>query len=318
MRKAFAPSFLLSRAPGHPCGSALSRQRVVGLRLLLRVFGLLCLLLLASSAHASRTVIDELGRRVTLPDHPHRILCLAPGVVDTVYELGAGDDVIAVTDFVRYPAEALRKPTVGLPMQPSLETVAALHPDLAIGMQTGLPLDANAQVERLGVPVFLIAPHGLDGVLHSVVTIGDALNRRPQAEALVQRLHGRIAAVRLRTQSLPRPSVFMPVWYDPIVTIGRHAFITEIIDAAGGRSVTADLPTEWPNISLEAVVARAPQALLLVRGGKVGFDNLKDRPGWKTLPAIQQHRVFYADNRIDLASPLAIDALEDLARQFHP
>jgi iron complex transport system substrate-binding protein len=110
----------------------------------------------------------------------------------------------------------------------------------------------------------------------------------------------------------------MPIWYDPITTIGKHAFITEIIEAAGGRSVTDDISADWPQVSMESVMQRAPEALVLVRGGKISLDVLKDRPGWSALPAVQARRVFYVDDRIDFPSPVAIDALEDLAHEFHP
>ena len=110
----------------------------------------------------------------------------------------------------------------------------------------------------------------------------------------------------------------MPIWYDPITTIGKSAFITEIIAAAGGRSVTDDLPTEWPTISLEVVLERAPDALLLVRGGKTTLQVLENRPGWGSMKAVKEHRAYYVDDRINFASPVAIDALEDLAKQFHP
>ena len=79
----------------------------------------------------------------------------------------------------------------------------------------------------------------------------------------------------------------MPIWYDPITTIGKSAFITEIIAAAGGRSVTDDLPTEWPTISMEVVLERAPDALLLVRGGKTTLQVLENRPGWGSMKAVQ-------------------------------
>ena len=283
-----------------------------------RPAALLLMLLACAVAHASRTLTDELGRKVVVPDHPHRILCLAPSVVDDVYALGGGDDVAAVTDYAKYPKQALSKPSVGEPMQPSLEAVVAVHPDLVIGFATGEPLAIHTQIAALGFPVFLVAPHGIDGLLHSILSIGTAIDRTQQAASVVQSLKSRIDAVRARTHVLERTAVFMPVWYDPIVTIGRHAFITELISAAGGRSITEDLPSEWPSMSLEAVVARKPDALLLVRGSRTTFDVLKDRPGWSALPAIQHHKVFYVDDRIDLASPVAIDALEDLAHQFHP
>jgi iron complex transport system substrate-binding protein len=284
-----------------------------------RTFYVLALLvMLAVRCVASRTLTDELGRKVLVPDYPHRIICLMPSVTDTVFALGAGDDVVGISDYTKYPAEALKKPSVGDLLKPSIETILALHPDLVINMQPKGPMDSTEQLERLGIPVFLVNPRGIAGILHSVESIGQALNRTSQAEALVASLQHRVDAVRARTKGLPEPTVFMPVWYDPIITIGKHAFTTEIIEAAGGRSVTDDMAADWPQISMEVVLARAPEALLLVRGGKTTMEVLESRPGWSNVPAVQARRAYYVDGRIDFPSPVAIDALEDLAKQFHP
>ena len=94
--------------------------------------------------------------------------------------------------------------------------------------------------------------------------------------------------------------------------------LTLRIDAAGGHSITADMEQEWPEISMETVIARAPEALLLYRNGEVNINVLRTLPGWNVLPAVRSQRVYYTDLRIDFASPIAIEALEDLARQFHP
>jgi iron complex transport system substrate-binding protein len=286
------------------------------MRRLLGIVSLLALLVIPCSA--SRTLTDELGRTVVVPDHPHRVICLMPSVTDTVFALGAGDDVVAISDYTKYPVEAAKKPSVGDLIKPSIETIVSLHPDLVIGVQPKGTMDTTVQLERLGIPIFLVNPMGLAGILHSVGTVGAALNRSAQATALVSSLQIRIDAVKARTKGLPAPTVFMPVWYDPITTIGRHAFTTEIIAAAGGRSVTDDMVPDWPQISMEVVLARAPQALLLVRGGKITLHLLQDRAGWNTLAAVREQRVYYVDDRINFPSPVAIDALEDLAKQFHP
>jgi ABC-type Fe3+-hydroxamate transport system substrate-binding protein len=284
-----------------------------------RIFCLLPLIaMLAAPCFASRTLTDELGRKVIVPDHPHRVICLMPSVTDTVFALGAGDDVVAISDYTKYPVEALKKPSVGDLINPSIEMILALHPDLVIGLQPAGPMESTEQLEHLGIPVFLVSPHGIAGILHSVESIGQALNRPSQANALMASLKSRVDAVRIRTRGLPRPAVFMPVWYDPVITIGKHAFTTEIIEAAGGRSVTDDFAPDWPQISMEVVLARAPEALLLVRGGKTTLKLLQGRPGWSSVPAVKASRVYYVDNRIDFPSPVAIDALEDLAKEFHP
>ena len=264
--------------------------------------------MLSAPCFASRTLTDEMGRKVVVPDHPHRVICLMPNVTDTAFALGAGDDVVAVSDYTKYPAAARTKPSVGDLIKPSIETILSLHPDLVIGFQPKGPMDVTDQLERAGIPIFLVSPHGIAGILHSVETIGQALNRGPQAEALMHSLQQRVNAVRTRTTGLPSPRVFMPVWYDPITTIGKNAFITEIIAAAGGRSVTDDLQTEWPTISMEVVLDRAPDALLLIRGGKTTLQLLEGRPGWSSMKAVLEHRAYYIDDRINLASPVAIDA----------
>jgi ABC-type Fe3+-hydroxamate transport system substrate-binding protein len=272
----------------------------------------------AAAAHASRVVTDETGRTVTVPDHPHRVVCLVPSVTDTVFALGSGDDVVAVSDYTTYPPAALKKPSIGSLVKPSIETILSFHPDLVVGTNIPGSTETATQLKSVGVPVYLVDPQGLPGILRSVKGVGEALNRVPQADALDLSLSRRIAAVKERTAGKPAPRVLVPIWYDPIITVGKHAFISEIIEAAGARSVTDDLIPDWPQISLEAVIARAPEALLLIRGGKVSVDTLKERPGWSSLPAIQKGKVYYVDSGIQEPSPVAIDALEELAREFHP
>jgi iron complex transport system substrate-binding protein len=275
-------------------------------------------MVLAAPCVASRRLTDETGRTVVVPDYPHRVICLMPSVTDVVFALGADDEVVAISDYTKYPAAALKKPSVGDLIKPSIEMILSLHPDLVIGMQPKGPMEVTDQLERVGIPIYLVDPHGIAGIFHSVESIGQALNRTAQADALIHTLKQRVDDVRARTKGQPTPKVFMPIWYDPITTIGKNAFITEVIEAAGGRSVTDDLPMEWPQISMEIVLERAPEALLLVRGGKTTLQVLQNRPGWSSMTAIKEHRAYYVDDRINFASPVAIDALEDLARQFHP
>ena len=172
---------------------------------------LLCLVwltaILAGPCFAGRTLTDEMGRKVVVPDHPHRVICLMPTVTDTVFALGAGDDVVGISDYTKYPAAALTKPSVGDLIKPSIETILSLHPDLVIGTQPTGPMEVTDQLERAGIPIFLVSPHGIAGIFHSVETIGMALNRTPQAEALIHSLQLRVDVVRTRTKTLPAPRV---------------------------------------------------------------------------------------------------------------
>ncbi|MGA3010122.1 MAG: ABC transporter substrate-binding protein [Terracidiphilus sp.] len=281
----------------------------------LSVWLLLCI---AVPVCAARTVTDQLGRTIQVPEHPHRLVCLMPSVVDDVYALGAGADVIAVTDYTKYPAEARTKPSVGSILAPSMETIVSMHPDLVLGSADMSHTETLQQLERLGIVVFMISTHGVGGIYQSIASLGQALNREDSARELIARLRGREAAVRRQVKGKPVVSVLMPVGYNPIVTIGKHAFITELIEIAGGRSVTSDIDQEWPQISLEAVLARAPEALLLIRGSKMSTERIREQPGWNNLPAVRNNRIYFVDDRVEIPGPVAFDALEELAKQFHP
>lgn len=273
---------------------------------------------LSPALRASRTVTDEAGRSVTLVDHPHRLVCLAPSVTDTVFALGAGDDVVAVSDFTTAPPAALNKPSVGSLIKPSIETIVSLHPDLVLGTEIPGSAEIATRLGTLGIPVYLVNPHGIAGILRSVTSLGEALNRKLQAAQLRTSLTERIEAVKRRSIGKPAPRILIPIWYDPIITVGKHAFISELIEIAGGKSVTDDLIPDWPQVSMELVLARAPEALLLIRGGKIDIATLRNRPGWSTLGAVRAGKVFYVDTGIQDPSPVAIDALEEMAKEFHP
>jgi iron complex transport system substrate-binding protein len=278
---------------------------------------LIILAVTASPCFATRTLHDELGRTVVVPHHPHRLICLTPSVADAIYALGAESDVVGVSEYTKYPPRARQKPSIGLPLNPSLETIVLLHPDLVLGSADLAPQNLKG-FERLGIPVFLVRPLGIAGIYSSLLDMGKALNREAAAEELVFRLSSRVEAVRARVRGKQRVRVFMLLWADPILTVGKAAFITDLIAAAGGDSITGNLPHEYPKISFETVVAMAPESLVLVRASSMSVENLAQRAGWDSLPAIRNRSVYYVDDRLNLPSPVAIDALEDLARQFHP
>ena len=135
----------------------------------------------------------------------------------------------------------------------------------------------------------------------------------------MKRLEQRRAVIAARVARLPQPKVLVLIWYDPVVTAGRTSFITDIVSAAGGQSVTADVPQAWPQISLEEVLRRSPDFLLLVRGahGGITAQELKAHAGWDRLKAVGENRVIYMDDRFFHPSPVAFDALEQLAKALH-
>ena len=266
---------------------------------------------------ATRLVADDTGRAVALPDHARRIVCLAPSITDTVYAIGAGADVAGITDYTLYPPEARQKPSIGGVLRPSLERIAVLHPDVAIGIAQFNDAESIRGIERMGIPVFLVNPSGLAGLYRSIEGIGRALGRESDAAALVVRLRQRER--RVREQAAPsaaRPTVFFAISLDPCITAGGRAFVTELLEAAGARSVTGDLPQEWIHMNIEAVVAQQPTFVLLLNDAPFGLEQMRERAGWRSLEAVRAGRVLRIDDRLQYPSPVAFDALEEFARQL--
>lgn len=279
-------------------------------------------LLLASSTRvlASRQVTDELGRTVIVPDQPHRVVCLTPGLAETVFELDAGDLIAGVSDFTTFPEEARSKPSVGGLVDPSMEKIIVLQPDLVLMAMHLNRQETIQQLEKLSVPVFVVDPQGLAGVLRMVQSVGEVIHRSENARNLVKRLSEKRDSVATQVKGLPRPKVMVVIWFDPVLTAGSKAFITDVIGAAGGDSVTADIPQAWPQISMEEVVRRSPESLLLIKElhGGITLDVLKSRAGWDRLGAVRNARVIYVDERLELPSPSVFVALEELAKALHP
>lgn len=269
---------------------------------------------------ASRELKDELGRSVHLPDNPQRVVCLSPSLTETVYALGLGAVVVGVTDFTDYPPEAQTKPSVGGLSDASLEKIVSLHPDLVLGMGTLNSEELVNELDHVGIPVFVVDPQGLTGIMASIQHVGDALNRSSYAVRLLQRLEEQRMAVAARVKGLARVKVLVVIWYDPVITAGNKSFITDIIAAAGAQSATADMAQAWPQISLEEVLRRSPDFVLLVRGAHGGIteEDLKAHAGWDQLAAVRENRVIYMGERLFHPSPVVFDALEQLAKEIHP
>lgn len=277
-------------------------------------------ILVCAPALASRELKDELGRRVTLPDSPQRVVCLAPSLTETLYALGLGAIVVGVTDFTDDPPEVRTKPSVGGLTDASLEKIIALRPDLVLAMKQLNRQETVEELERVGIPVFVVDPEGLKGIMASIQHVGDALHRSREAAQLLKRLEDHQSAVAARVKGRPQVKVLVVVWYDPVITAGSKSYITDVIAAAGAQSVTAEIPQAWPEISLEEVLRRSPDFVLLVRGMNEGItlEDLKAHAGWDQLKAVRNNHVIYMGERLFRPSPVVFDALEQLAKELHP
>jgi iron complex transport system substrate-binding protein len=262
---------------------------------------------------------DEAGRTITVPDTVTRFISLAPSLTEIVYAIGAGDGLVGRTSYCTYPAEAQKVEAVGDTLKPSIERIIALRPQIVF-VSTASQLETfTNELEAHHIAVYVTDSHDLEGVFHSIERIADVLGRRPQADELLKQLRGRVSSVAERVKSRPPVRVFYQVSDEPLYTIGREAFITDLIKRAGGISVTADIPGAWPKYSAESALAAKPDAIILPTGGSMGNANSNVASALKRSPAVTNGRVYKInDDHLSRPGPRAVDGLEDLARALHP
>jgi iron complex transport system substrate-binding protein len=269
---------------------------------------------------AALTVTDQTGRTVTLAAPPRRIVSLVPGVTEMLFAIGAEEKLIGVTDFCDFPAAARRKPRVGSMLAPSLETVVALQPDLVVATDSGNSDETRVQLERLRLPVYLVNPRGVADVFRTMEQLGTLTGQGARAAEAVAGLQRRVRAVVERVAARPRPRVLYVVWPEPLIVPGRGAAVSELIELAGGASVTADAAEGYPRWSVEAAVAGAPELIVLARHGAGTGPVSRDK--WERfagLPAIRTGRIHNVDGDLfHRFGPRVVDALEILARLVHP
>ncbi len=280
----------------------------------------IALVLVASAPAAAFSTRDMLGREVTLAAPPARIVSLVPSVTEVLFALGAEARLVGVTDFCDYPPAARAKPSVGGMINPNLEAIVSLRPDVVIATTEGNREETFAQLKGLGIPTYLVAAHHVRDVTDLIARLGALTGREQAAGPLLARLERRVAAVTDAVARLPRPRVLYVLWPEPLIVPGREALVTELIQLAGGDSVTVADADAWPRYSLEAAVAKLPEVILLANHG--ANTGPIDEERWRrltSLPAIRDGRLRRVDgNLLHRYGPRVVDGLEQLARAIHP
>jgi iron complex transport system substrate-binding protein len=273
-----------------------------------------------ASVATARELTDETGRKVQIPQKVDRVVSLAPNLTEIVFALGDGAHLAGDTDFCDYPPEALQKPHVGGPVNPNLEEIVSLMPDLILATSINRRETATA-LDRLGLPVFISDPHTVEEMIATVEHMGSALGVEKSAAALAEDLRGRLAELDRRLTGVAPRRVLFVVWTSPLISIGRDTFIADALRRAGARSVV-ETSEEWPHVSLEEMVRLQPEVLVFA-GAHAGdtqrdIDALRTRPGWKDLAAVQQGNLVVLSDAINRPAPRLVDAIEQLAHVLHP
>lgn len=284
------------------------------------VIAILLVLALAPSARG-RELVDQLGRTVIMSDNPQRLVALAPSLTEIVFSLGQEAKLKGVTRYSDYPEAARQLPRVGSYIHLNLERIMALKPDLCLAIREGNPGHQIEQLEALGIPVYVIDPRNLQGIMVAIRGIGAALNAEPQARRLVEQMQHQIAAIAAKTRNVAdRPRVFFQVDAGTIVTIGTNTFTHELITLAGGVNLGAG-PVDYPRLGWEQVLAKRPEVVVItsMAGGHSPEELTAGWRRWPVIPAVQQNRIHVVDaDLFDRPTARLVDGLAILAAIIHP
>lgn len=245
-----------------------------------------------------------------------RIVALAPSVTETLFDLGAGDRVVGVTDLCDDPPAARQLPKVGGMVNPDWEAIVRLRPDLVVASTSGNDAATVSRAEKLGLALYFTDAPDLDRLLSSVRRLGSALGAAERAAELSTSLGSRIRALEAAAAGSSRPRVLFLVWVNPPVVPGSRTFLDDALRRSGLDSVTSDAPAGWPTFDLEAILLRRPDWILAARHNAPALAALAEKPGWKELEAVKRGRILTVSEKIERPSPGVVEAMEELNREM--
>lgn len=244
-----------------------------------------------------------------------------------MFAMGAGDRLVGIGTFDRFPPEAAKLPRLGGLLDPNVERLLTLRPDVVVVYSTQTEL--RRQLERAGIPMFLYVHRGLADITQTIRSLGARIDLSPQASALADRIEGQLSAVRARVEGRPRPKTLLLIGRQPgslraIFASGGYGFLHDVLELAGATDVLGDINRESVQVSTEMILARAPEVIIeLHYGDDLKPDRLEpERLVWNrlaSLPAVRHNRVhLVVGDEFVVPGPRIVIAAEKLARTLHP
>lgn len=263
----------------------------------------------------TREVTDDLGRTVRVPEKIERAVSLAPNLTENIFAVGAGDKLVGVTTFCNYPPEAEKIQKVSDTQTPNLEAIIALKPQVIFVSTASQLENFTNTLEKQNIAVYITNPNNLYDVFKNLKTFGELFGTIETAEKLVEELRKRVSDVEEVIRTKPPVKVFVQIDKDSLYTIGKESFITDLINRAGGESVTKTVETAYPKISKETALALNPDAIILSESP----NNLEANEVFKNSNAVKNKKVFKVNaDIISRPSPRIVDALEIIHKNLYP
>ena len=262
----------------------------------------------------TRQVNDDLGRPVTVPARVTRAVSLAPSITESIFAIGGGDRLVGVTSYCNFPAEARTIAKVGDTLNPNLETIISLKPEVVfVSTASQIESFTNALTAN-GAAVYVLNPESFEGVTRDLRQLGEIFGTTDRAEKLVADLRRRALYVSQVVGGRPVVPVFVQFSKEPLFTIGRQSFLNEVLKTAGTVSVTGDVESAFPKLSKETAATLAPGAIILSQSD----DNREPNDAFKDSPAVKYGHVYSVNADIlSRPGPRLVDAMELIAQKVH-
>ncbi|MCX7172119.1 MAG: cobalamin-binding protein [Proteobacteria bacterium] len=259
----------------------------------MQIFVFMLSVLLTGLAQAAISVRDDSGQTLILSAPARRIISLAPHITENLYAAGAGRYLVGVSDFSDYPPEAKRLAHVGNYAGLDLEAILARQPDLVIVWEGGSTAAQLAKLKSLGLPLFISQPRKIDDIASNIERFGELADTGSIAVAAARAFRARHAQLRSRYASRPPVRTFYQIWNQPLATVNGEQLISSVMQLCGAENIFANLPLLAPTVTLEAVLAANPEAIVAsgMDGSRPEWLDMWWR--WKDLTASARGNLFF-------------------------
>jgi len=279
---------------------------------------------LISPSSQNQTITDALGHTHILGDAPQRIISLAPNITEILFALGLDEEIAGVTRYCNYPRKARTKTRIGGLVDPDLEKIIHLQPDLVIAFR-GNPLRMVHRLKDLGLPVFVLDEGmSLESVFALIHKIGRVTGKEKAAEKLTTRLREKLQSIEDRLEKeTKRPKVFIDLYGKGLWTFGEKSVLNDLVSKAKGENVAGDIPRSWFNYNREELIHQDPEFIVVISKSEQDFLDVKawltEKAHLESIQAVQKGNIYILEeDLIARPGPRLFQALDRLARILHP
>ena len=283
-------------------------------RLKIRLFwALTATVVLFVPARAELVFKDDSGQEVRLKAPARRIVTLAPHATELLYAAGAGDRLVGTVEYSDYPPAAKKVPRIGSYERFDLEAISTLKPDLIIAWESGNPAAQVAKLKALGLTVYSTQPNRMEDIAGQLERYGRLAGSEAVADAAAAQFRQRLERLRRTYAGKPPVRVFYQIWIKPLMTVGGPQIISDAIRLCGGENVFGQLPQMAPTVSVEAVLAADPEAIVATGMGDARPEWLDDWNKWQRMTAVKRGNLFHINpDLMQRHTPRILDGAEQL------